>query len=751
MNVLPCRTAALRSLRRACLQAGLAATLWSLAVGALAQTNPPSAADVAAAQASGTSIAQGYRSGLPAMDAKGNVLQNSNGQLSSGTSSSTQAAGSTALMQSITGVSGYQTSGNPGASSPVFAGTTTNSGTIDFPCAASPGSVRAAGGVSVAFQGCNLQNGKIASLQVQVCTALGSGSFCGPADYSAPMTLVNGQYTTISNGTIGVGCSDAIRTCRLSLTMHNAMNVSAANLTQQAAASNNAPELRSSLTNLVQSQTYADQMTKQQAIADCYSTNQASFNAGGAVSTCSGNQSANVTAGSAGGSCTQTTTCVKPTSSTTSYNTTCTRNFPITTYSCPSTIPTRDCTVQIDERDSFTKTSSCSATDTAGGTLVGTTNQGCTQYGELEPGVHGCLQTTHIEHYVFPAKSVPGTCSASPLPIDGPFNQSVCAMAQQDRVFSCDLDGWYGRTLTDQECQTSTVNGGAQTTFTQWDYRAKAGCGYCIKNELQYTCRGKSTANTPGNSCAAANLSGCTLTNVAVQSAVYGITLSQQETYSCSTSTAGCAQWQTTSNCLNVATTGSPTPPTTTTPGDNGAFNQMLAAGAVAEGVSASGRDQSLNPGSLSIFPGADERCRKPLGFIDKVVSNDCCATGLTRPGGGRPLTSCTKAEVDLAAARRSNFEVYIGNYCSKQINFVFFTTCVEQTQTYCVFKGVLPRIIQVQGRQQLQAIAPRRCRPTPPRRRARRPSGSGSPPAKSRRAAARCPTIRRPVPVRGQ
>src|SRR5690606_41699499 len=64
----------------------------------------------------------------------------------------------------------------------------------------------------------------------------------------------------------------------------------------------------------------------------------------------------------------------------------------------------------------------------------------------------------------------------------------------------------------------------------------------------------------------------------------------------------------------------------------------------------------------------------------------------------------CEMPEVELAAARRSNYTVYIGEYCSKKMKFP--SRCLRRTQTYCAFNGILPRLIHEQGRVQLAQIA---------------------------------------------
>lgn len=94
---------------------------------------------------------------------------------------------------------------------------------------------------------------------------------------------------------------------------------------------------------------------------------------------------------------------------------------------------------------------------------------------------------------------------------------------------------------------------------------------------------------------------------------------------------------------------------------------------------------RSLTP---VIFSGQAKSCRK-----DSVGFSNCCADN----GWGQQinLAHCNEEEKMLYKAREKKLAVKVGSYCSKK-NIV---GCVQRSDRYCVFDGILQRIIQVDGR----------------------------------------------------
>lgn len=132
-------------------------------------------------------------------------------------------------------------------------------------------------------------------------------------------------------------------------------------------------------------------------------------------------------------------------------------------------------------------------------------------------------------------------------------------------------------------------------------------------------------------------------------------------------------------------------------------FQNALVAAGTASGVSQS--TSATGPTDVRVFGGDDMRCTTPVGSLGNSFSANCCDINLTQSGNGL-IGKCDASEVNLAAERRALRTVYIGSYCSKEQHLAFFSRCIQETQTYCAFGGVLSRLIQEQGREQLAAAA---------------------------------------------
>ena len=130
--------------------------------------------------------------------------------------------------------------------------------------------------------------------------------------------------------------------------------------------------------------------------------------------------------------------------------------------------------------------------------------------------------------------------------------------------------------------------------------------------------------------------------------------------------------------------------------------NAMIAAGtatAVSKTTSATG------PAPIQVFAGEDMRCTTPVGSLGNTFSANCCEIGLTQSANGT-TGQCDAGEVKLAAERRALRTVYVGSYCSKERHFLLFSQCIQETETYCAFGGILSKLIQEQGRAQLATDA---------------------------------------------
>ncbi|NJM50230.1 MAG: conjugal transfer protein TraN [Sphingomonadales bacterium] len=115
--------------------------------------------------------------------------------------------------------------------------------------------------------------------------------------------------------------------------------------------------------------------------------------------------------------------------------------------------------------------------------------------------------------------------------------------------------------------------------------------------------------------------------------------------------------------------------------------NDFPKAVAALNSVSQAGQD--FDPNNVSIFTGKDMRCSKPVFGI-----TNCC-----NGGSGIPLIgACSNDERLLAKAVDNGLTHRVGSYCSKS----FLGICSSRRTTYCVFQSKLGRLIQEQGRPQL-------------------------------------------------
>lgn len=115
---------------------------------------------------------------------------------------------------------------------------------------------------------------------------------------------------------------------------------------------------------------------------------------------------------------------------------------------------------------------------------------------------------------------------------------------------------------------------------------------------------------------------------------------------------------------------------------------QMAAASTWLQAAQQAGLDNTNATGTFSFFAGDGMKCSKEaLGF-----SNCCSDSGWGNDAG---LAQCSEEEQQLGLAREAKRTHYVGDYETGSI----FTTTHE---SYCVFNGLLSRLIQEQGRAQL-------------------------------------------------
>jgi hypothetical protein len=259
--------------------------------------------------------------------------------------------------------------------------------------------------------------------------------------------------------------------------------------------------------------------------------------------------------------------------------------------------------------------------------------------------------------------------------------------------------------LSDAACTEQADADGSSSTVSLTE-KERIGCGACLTPVSTDVCDAAATTLDPRDTCdTMGDAAVCgSPTSVVQESTTFGRVDSQREEYTCRATNAEtlCVERKRVTSCGGGITKGTDTPPVQT--GDQAVMNDALANAAVVDELSKS--IGSNAPGTVPrIFTAEDSRCKKPAGYTTSY-SNDCCKIGLLKAGGDALANACPVGAVELAASRRANRTHYIGDYCSKSVGIGKFKKCIEKTQTYCEYTGLLSRLVQEQGREQLAAMA---------------------------------------------
>lgn len=100
----------------------------------------------------------------------------------------------------------------------------------------------------------------------------------------------------------------------------------------------------------------------------------------------------------------------------------------------------------------------------------------------------------------------------------------------------------------------------------------------------------------------------------------------------------------------------------------------------------------NMSKDPIVIFKGDTRSCRK-----DCLSFRDCCATG---KGWGKNLGySCNADEKQLKKLRDEKKCVMVGTYCAEKV----LGQCIRKKTTFCCFGSKLVRLVQEQGRAQLE------------------------------------------------
>jgi hypothetical protein len=649
--------------------------------------------------------------------------------------------------KNTTGLSGATETGTPakGSSAGAQASSTTY---VDFSCAngAVPGR-KTAGGYVFNVSSCQVTGTMVASVQLQMCSALTRGGSCAdPSTFSSSVTLGSGNYATIDQVQVGLGCNDTNAACRLTVKSNYSMTTRTADIEtttrqQGVAQSSDGNNAQATITSMrtktdANGNNVFDSSSDGTNMVDCASNNQKRVAQGLQPLTCDGKTAVDAGTTSTGNGtsdCSAAPKCIQEATKTTTFTRSCVRSYPMTSKICDMDVKTKQCIITfVDELDAKGKPtgkkleqSTCTADDLKDGTKFGSHNDECvvSTPDSGDSGTSTCTLYNRTDYYRW-APTVSGTCFGDP------YVPSGNCFTDDDHTDVQYTNGgqWFGRTRPDSECVVS-IDGRQMPVEEGPGYE---GCGVFTQPRIGYTCYaaqplqrdsasltqedrnymaehdGKAPVESD-DTCAAMDLTGCTLTgseDVVADSG--GIISSRKENYNCTKTQQSCIKYEKDPNCSNttVSTYGLDSEGFRAGASDD-AMNQALATAAVANALGGAVADGEGSTNVPLLFNGTAAHCDKPTGsWGSNGYYMDCCKISLERPGGkfGK-LNKCSEEDARLAAARRANYTHYIGDYCSKKLPWPL-KKCIRNTQGYCSFPGMLPRLIQEQGRKQLAEMA---------------------------------------------
>ncbi len=707
---------------------------FALALASFSAVQAQSQDSVADGKALGANVAGQLRGQAFQVDENGEVKKGADGKPLTQSNSANSLRDAGRMYNSMSGVESMERQGSParGRNAAGKAAVAVND-SFDFSCVSiNPEKPYSAGGLVFRIEGCQGTVTSVQAAQVSACdNTLEAGLCATVADFDQRFMLPTNQFSNFNGLQLGLGCNSQAQ-CRMTIKGSYSFGGNGDELkTKSEQAGANADgngSLVGSLRTAVTQGDYAGKMQEYgQPIIDCQKLNENAL-ANGEAKTCDGKQSVAVASGqnAAASNCPQA-KCIREGSSTQTFKRSCVRTFPLTVRTTVRQYSeTLECSVNAvlardGSNNELSRTNSCDRKDAEGKplpsaseglTLVGQSPFVCTETYAIGDSSEGCAAGQYTQYFVKTSGAATVAETASPAPVGGACDTNPLS---ETRVSSCD-SSWFGRTLDNDQCSlTFSYDDGSQVSLPV-DYTQKAGCGFCMRPSESVTCYAvpqkqedvdnSDTLADAEDSCeGVVSDTSCRLVKAEPLefSGEGGLVSAQREEYSCGKTTTSCLEYErsTDASCLNGNTFGLDN--ARNAPQNDASFNAALVAAATVDGTAkgVEGTQAQMTP---KIFGGSDQRCRRPAGGIGSLLSRNCCRTNLERPKKGRLIQKgCDEADVRLAAARRSNYAHYIGEYCSKKVGL--FRLCIERKQTYCVFPGVLARLVQEQGREQLNAM----------------------------------------------
>ena len=685
------------------------------------------AAQLSAAQAVGTASQMTYQigpDGTPVLDSQGNPVLQQN--------SISSMQDNLRMFQGITGIQGVQTLAGPGQTGNGGLANVNISQSFIFACSANPGNaVYGAGALAFKITSCISSANTVQSATFAICdNAVNAGSCGSPSDFNKTATVPASTFAAFNGLQLGLGCTNL--SCRLTVQGSYQLGGTSQSLAAGAANAASTSTVIAGLSRVVSAPSYATTMTQMApALTSCVQQT-STAGATGTYTTCDGKQSStiatptstsNTGSGTTSATCSTTTSqCLKSAVSVSTFNKSCTRTFPVTQQvtSLQYNQSVQCDIVSFSDPSQGTSTNSCQPQGSpaldVGMTTVGATEPACAQ-SALVAGVSTCVATKWSEYKVNLSNYATLSVSATPAPVAGVCDTNTLSST---RTVQCN-GAWFGRTIPDAQC-TGLYQPGSSgpPNALGLDYTQQAGCGVCLQPQIGQTCYATPTPTSVelangadmAGTCDGIDLSQCTM--VQANPLTFsgsnggGLVTAQTETYTCKTEASTCVQWSAPVNDPSCVTTNMAQgldSLKSATPAAEGSLNNAMVAAALMDGTAA-GVEGVQNPTVPLLFGGTAASCKRPVGgFLGSLIQKNCCRTDLQRPINGNIIQGgCSLSDVALAAAQRSGYTHYNGDYCSNSLPWPF-KSCIERTQTYCSFQGILPRLIQEQGRDQLNAL----------------------------------------------
>lgn len=642
----------------------------------------------------------------------GSIARDESGKLVAAPSNSANTANQLEYVKRLHGVEGVTVGANP--ASGAAGGAVRGKQSVDFQCGREEGMRKSAGGVTVALTACyGTSLAAVQALELSFCTATISGETCRPDLFTKPTAVKIGAYAEVAEGlSSGVACNSA-GACRVTVLTDYSVRATGDTLASQSqgSAANGSTltrNLRDSSAKITESDLHE---TIGRAAVDCVESVNSAVEGKTGLTTCSKEKQVTNPASTSGVDCKTEWVCDQEATQSATFTRQCTVTKPITGYRCTWSVPTYECAVTQTGASAPTRACPSGAAPAAGDELVNSSEKTCS----AQDGSGACTTWAWTEYYGSPSnRTALGDCQASPLALLGAPGTS-CAKGGQGELTACEADGWYRRTLSENDCTVSRTDADGVDHLYPLTEKEKAGCGMCAKPITEDTCYGVPQAGTPADSCALIEADpACTRTNAvdtpeAVEGGASGVSfaLAYQRNYTCQVTETACVKRRQVTSCPTSDLTKGMDNLEQETPSTQAVMNEALAGVAVLDALGQAAEDCQKNndPNAacaakqdVLVFGGDALKCKRPVGFFSGL-SNDCCDINLKRPGGDAMFNACSLRDAELASARRANLTHYIGEYCSSKS---WYGKCKMRKQTYCSFPGILAKVIQQQGRAQL-------------------------------------------------